>query len=303
MNNFRNIVAGVLLMLIVIWMAGCAGCNPPPIPSGMTPVEGPETGGTSVRITGDKFDLKNGVTVKFDGKNVPATVTDATSLTFRTPVGQAGKSAAVSIFNNRKEEEVVSVGSFKFTDATPPRVVSTEPRDAETFSEFTDAQRVLSSVSIRFSESVDTNTGTVSVIETDAANNTREVPGEASGSGDTLTFAFSSPLTAEGSSDAAQALKSYKVTVASVKDLAGNTLQESYQFSFSIEGVELVSQYTVQSGDTLPAIAAKPQVYGDSSKWPRLVEANQDDYDFDPNRIVSGQSLWVPRGAAWGDSE
>ena len=71
-------------MLIVIWMAGCAGCNPPPIPSGMTPTEGPETGGTSVRITGDKFDLKNGVTVKFDGKNVPAMVPDATSLTFRT---------------------------------------------------------------------------------------------------------------------------------------------------------------------------------------------------------------------------
>jgi LysM repeat protein len=303
MNNFRNIIAGVLLTLIVVWMAGCAGCNPPPIPSDMTPTEGPETGGTSVRITGDKFDLKSGVTVKFDGKNITATVTDATSLTFRTPVGQAGKSATVSIYNNRKEEEVVSVGSFKFTDATPPRVVSTEPRDAETFSEFTDAQNVLSSVSVRFSEAVDTNTGTVSVIETDAANNTREVPGEASGSGDMLTFAFSSPLTAEGSSNAANALKSYKVTVASVKDLAGNTLQESYQFSFSIEGVELVSQYTVQSGDTLPVIAAKPQVYGDSSKWPRLVEANQDDYDFDPNRIVSGQRLWVPRGAAWGDSE
>jgi LysM repeat protein len=303
MNNFRNIATGILLTLIVIWMAGCAGCNPPPVPSEMTPTEGPETGGTTVRIAGDKFDLKNGVTIKFDGQSISATVTDATSLTFRTPVGQAGKSASVSIYNNRKEEDVVSVGSFTFTDSTPPRVVSTEPRDSEAFSEFTDAQNVISSISVRFSEIVDANTGTISIIETDAVGNTREIPGEASGSGDTLTFIFASPLTAEGAADASQAVKSYKATVASVKDTAGNTLQESYQFSFSIEGVALVSHYTVQSGDTLPVIAAKPQVYGDSSKWPRLVEANQDDYDFDPNRIVVGQRLWVPRGTAWGDSE
>ena len=305
MYKFRDVTTGVLLTLIVVWMAGCAGCNPPPEPSGMTPNEGPETGGTSVRITGDKFDLKNGVTVKFDGQSINATVTDATSLTFRTPVGKAGASAKVSVFNNKLEEEIVSVGSFAFTDATPPKVVSTDPRDGETFAntDFTDAQNVKDSISIRFSETVDANTGTISVIETNTAGDTQEIPGDATGSGDALTFTFASPLTADGAKDATQVAKSYKVTVASVKDVAGNTLQESYQFSFSIEGVQLVSQYTVKSGETLPMIAAKPEVYGDSSKWPRLVEANQDDYDFNPDRIFTGQQQWVPRGIAWGDPE
>lgn len=141
------------------------------------------------------------------------------------------------------------------------------------------------------------------MIETNAAGNAQEIPGETTGSGDTLTFTFASPLTADGAKDATLVAKSHKVTVASVKDVVGNTLQESYQFSFSIEGVQLVSQYTVKSGETLPVIAAKPEVYGDSSKWPRLVEANQDDYDFNPDRIFAGQQLWVPRGTAWSDPE
>ena len=57
------------------------------------------------------------------------------------------------------------------------------------------------------------------------------------------------------------------------------------------------------SGDTLPAIASRPEVYGNSDRkyQLRLVEANQDYYDFNPNRLFVGQQLIVPRGKAWGD--
>jgi len=68
MNRFKGIALTFSLVFVAVWLAGCAGCNPPPVPSGMTPTSGPETGGTLVKITGEDFDIKNGVIVTFDGK-------------------------------------------------------------------------------------------------------------------------------------------------------------------------------------------------------------------------------------------
>jgi len=49
--------------------------------------------------------------------------------------------------------------------------------------------------------------------------------------------------------------------------------------------------YTVQSGDTLSAIAEAH--YGDASRWPEIFEANRDQID-DPNLIRVGQELRIP---------
>ena len=62
MKKPRNIAVLAVLTIIFAWMTGCGGCNPEPMPSGMSPTQGPETGGTTVQITGEKFDMKNGVT-------------------------------------------------------------------------------------------------------------------------------------------------------------------------------------------------------------------------------------------------
>ena len=59
MTEFKNITASVAFALAVAWISGCGGCNPEPMPSDLSPTEGPETGGTTVRITGEKFDMKN----------------------------------------------------------------------------------------------------------------------------------------------------------------------------------------------------------------------------------------------------
>jgi nucleoid-associated protein YgaU len=50
-------------------------------------------------------------------------------------------------------------------------------------------------------------------------------------------------------------------------------------------------QYTVQSGDTLSAIAQ--QFYGNSSLFPRIFEANTNQLT-DPNLIFPGQVLRIP---------
>jgi nucleoid-associated protein YgaU len=96
----------------------------------------------------------------------------------------------------------------------------------------------------------------------------------------------------------------YTVNISGVKDTAaaGNTLESGRTFSFTISSPEKVSRYLVKEGDTLPIIASRPEVYDDAELWSRLAEANQDDYDFDRQRLYPGrQWLWVPRGSAWGD--
>lgn len=50
--------------------------------------------------------------------------------------------------------------------------------------------------------------------------------------------------------------------------------------------------YTVESGDTLSAIAKRH--YGDASKYPQIFEANRPMLE-DPDRIYPGQVLRIPR--------
>lgn len=56
----------------------------------------------------------------------------------------------------------------------------------------------------------------------------------------------------------------------------------------------LPSVHTVKRGETLPQIAAQPDVYGDALLWPLIYRANRDQIR-DPKRIWPGQILRIPR--------
>ena len=52
------------------------------------------------------------------------------------------------------------------------------------------------------------------------------------------------------------------------------------------------SQYTIQAGDTLSAIAQ--QAYGDSNQWQKVYEANKESIGSDPNALRPGTILTIP---------
>jgi nucleoid-associated protein YgaU len=55
---------------------------------------------------------------------------------------------------------------------------------------------------------------------------------------------------------------------------------------------EQVSEYTIQSGDSLSKIAK--QFYGDAKQWPKIYEANKDVIK-NPNLIYPGQKIKIPK--------
>lgn len=55
-----------------------------------------------------------------------------------------------------------------------------------------------------------------------------------------------------------------------------------------------VTLYTVKRGETLPQIAAKQEIYGDTNLWPLIYRANRDQIR-DPHQLWPGQVLKVPR--------
>ena len=299
MIQFRNLIVATVLTFTLIWMSGCGGCNPAPLPSGMSPTEGPETGGTTVRISGEKFDMKNGVSVKFGGKSAQnVTVPSKTEITAVSPAGTAGESVAVVVTNNRKAEEPATLSQqFTYTDATAPTVTSVAPADGALISEYEDSLNVGNSITFTFSEDVDSMSGTVSVTVESTPESISQasgaVPGSVSGTGNTVTFTSDEPM---------RAGRKYMVTATGFKDATGNAQEASHTSSFSVSYPEKVRKYIVRAGETLPMISARPEVYDDADLWTRLVEANQDDSDFNPQRLKAGMALWVPdRGAAWGD--
>jgi len=300
MRQFRNIAVGVAIAFVFAWITGCGGCNPAPEPAGMSPTEGPETGGTTVRISGQKFDMKKGVTVTFGGNSAQSVnVPSKTEITAVTPPGTAGQSVAVVVTNKGKPEVPVTLSQqFTYTDATPPTVTSTNPSNGATISEYEDSLNVLNTLTITFSESVSSSSGTISVsVEStpeSMSQQSGQISGQVTGSGSVVTFTSDMPL---------RAGRKYTVTASGFKDTspAANMMSGTHTFSFMTTTPEPVSRYRVRKGDTLPIIAARPEVYDNASLWPRLVEANQDDWNFDRDRIYEGQMLTVPRGAAWGD--
>ena len=293
MKKLRNVATVFVFAFVLTWVSGCGGCNPPPEPANLSPTEGPETGGTSVRITGEKFDMKKGVMVKFGGKDATnVNVPGKTEITATTPPGTAGESVSVAVTNkgNTEPEGIVTMSQkFTYTDATPPTITGTNPSDGTVISDYEDSLSVGVPISVTFSEDVNSASGSLSV-----SQQSGEIAGSVSGSGNTITFT---------PNDRFRAGRKYTISISGVEDTsaAANTLASGHSFSFTITSPKKVNQYRVRKGDTLSIIASRPEVYDNAKLWPRLVEANQDDYHFDRDRIYEGQSLWVPRGEAWGD--
>jgi hypothetical protein len=53
--------------------------------------------------------------------------------------------------------------------------------------------------------------------------------------------------------------------------------------------------YTVQKGDSLWSIAAKPEIYGRATQWRRIFDANRDLLK-GPDQLKAGMTLRIPRG-------
>ena len=307
MKKPRNLVVLVVFAVFCAWIAGCGGCNPEPMPTGMNPTQGPESGGTTVRITGEKFDMKNGVTVTFGGKAAQSvTVPSQTEISAVTPGGMAGQSVAVVVTNKGKPEVPATVPQqFTYTDATPPTVTMTDPGDGTVFSDYEDSLDVRNSLTVTFSEPISSDSVSISVAVAKTADSMSEpmeamLPGTVSGSGDAVTFTTDMPM---------RAGRMYTVTVSGATDMAGNALASAHSFSFSVTSPEAVYKYYVQEEDiqggngepALKRIAARPEIFDNAEQWERLVAANQDYYVFDRTRLSVGQLLLIPRGSAWGD--
>ncbi len=307
MKKPRNLVVLVVFAVFCAWIAGCGGCNPEPMPTGMNPTQGPESGGTTVRITGEKFDMKNGVTVTFGGKAAQSvTVPSQTEISAVTPGGMAGQSVAVVVTNKGKPEVPATVPQqFTYTDATPPTVTMTDPGDGTVFSDYEDSLHVRNSLTVTFSEPISSDSVSISVAVAKTADSMSEpmeamLPGTVSGSGDSVTFTTDMPM---------RAGRMYTVTVSGATDMAGNALASAHNFSFSVTSPEAVYKYYVQEEDiqggngepALKRIAARPEIFDNAEQWERLVAANQDYYVFDRTRLSVGQLLLIPRGSAWGD--
>jgi hypothetical protein len=307
MKKYRNIAIYAIFAIVCVWMVGCGGCNPEPVLTGMTPTDGPASGGTTVHITGENFDMKNGVTVTFgeqEGQNV--ITPSKTELTVVTPAGTTGQSVDVVVTNNGKPDVPVTLTEkFTYTDATPPTVTETDPADGTVFSEYENSLNVRDSLMVTFSEPIDADTVSIEVAVTKTENSMSEpaaatLSGPVSGSGNSVTFTSDMPM---------RAGRMYTVTVSGAADMAKNTLANSHSFSFSVTSPEPVDRYVVQKEDIQEAngeaalrhIAARPEIYDNAELWTRLVAGNQDDYVFDRTKLSVGQRLWVKRGRAWGD--
>lgn len=62
-----------------------------------------------------------------------------------------------------------------------------------------------------------------------------------------------------------------------------------------------IASYTVRRGETLPQIAARPEVYDDVALWPLIYRANRDQIR-DPYQLWPGQVLKIPRNFSRDDA-
>ena len=74
-------------------------------------------------------------------------------------------------------------------------------------------------------------------------------------------------------------------------DITVNSEVPAPQTASTAPGQQTGQKYTVQSGDTLSAIAQK--FYGKASQYNKIFEANRDQLS-DPNHVRAGQELVIP---------
>jgi nucleoid-associated protein YgaU len=278
MAKITKALVPIFLSLLLLTV-GCA--KKPPIITSVSPSSGPSGGGTAITITGENF--KEGATLTIGGKAVSISINeDGTRVTTKAPGGPPGPSKVVAM--NLKAKEASVAATFTYNPMVVENTVPAdgaqlpwEPRTTQVMATFSQPTQSGSE-----SISVDGVAGTTSY---DAATKT-------------VTFTADMPM---------KTASTFMVTV-SAKDMAGNTVKDgSYKFSFSIEEAEKVTWYTVQEGDTLQSIAARPDVYEDETKQNLILAANQDqewtsedgkhgsDNIVDRKKLTAGMVLYIPR--------
>lgn len=262
-----------------------SGCNPTPEVTSLSPVTGPEKGGQTVTISGDKF--KEGLTVSFGGKNVTPTSITKTAITLTTPPGNVG-GVKVEV-TNPKEKKAETALSYTYEDTTAPTLTTLTPADGHAYAQETDYEDAINTgirqISAVFSEPI--KTGSVSVAFESHENaimsgHTGTVEGETVVQGSEITFTAAGDLLSS---------RKYTVTVKAA-DAAGNESAET-SAAFSIEPPERVRRYVVQEGDTLQSIAARPDTYDDSEQWKKIAIVNADYHELNAQKPQPGLRLYL----------
>ena len=280
MAKTMKVLVPIFLSLLMLTV-GCA--KKPPTLGSINPSSGITGGGTQVTIKiaaeGKKF--KEGDTVTIGDKSLKnmSISEDGTTVTGITPGDTPGAKQVIA--TNLKAKEKSNALSFTYEGL---KVVSTVPADG---AELPWVQRD-TQASVTFSQDIQSGSAKISI---------DGVTGSASDtSSKAVTFTADALL---------RTASSYTVKVSGAKDAAGNVIAD-YTFSFSIGAAEKVDWYTVQEGDTLPLIAAKPEVYEDESQWMVIYEINQDEYVsedgqhgsdaiLDYKNLTPGMELYIPR--------
>jgi len=293
MKRKKYIALISILNLILVWMiGGCAGCKKAPALSSISPNSGPETGGTTITLTGKNF--KDGATVTIGGNAVTnVTVQSKTEITAVTPPGPVGPANVV--VNNPKVEQPSEPQTFTYTDATPPTVTSTTPADGSS-PDYTDPVDTKVAIGATFSEPIQQGSVTMTVaMETlpDALTTASgDIPGVVNyNSSTTISFTPSVPL---------KAARKYTVSISGAKDVVGNVMSGTHTFSFELKTPPRVRWYKVTEedvageGDVFERIADRPDTYDDKSQAKTIIRVNQnlEDYIFS-RELKPGQRLLI----------
>jgi hypothetical protein len=289
----KNIALISILNLLLVWMiGGCAGCKKAPVLSSISPNSGPETGGTTITLTGKNF--KEGATVTVGGNAATnVTVVSKTEITAVTPPGPVG--TANVVVKNPDVEQLSAPQTFTYTDATPPTVTSTTPADGDSPG-YTDPVDTRVAIGATFSEPIQQGSVTMTVaMETlpDALTTANgDIPGVVNyDSSTTINFTPSVPL---------KAARRYTVSISGAKDVAGNEMSDTQVFSFELKTPQRVRWYIVKDEDIVgeedvfERIAERPDTYDDKSQSKTIIRVNQnlEDYIFSRD-LKPGQRLLI----------
>lgn len=279
MAKMTKILVPIFLVLLLL-AVGCA--KKPPTLGTISPSSGISGGGDKVTITiaekGKKF--KEGAEVKIGGTLLKSLVisADGTSVTGVTPGGKPGSQQVIA--TNLKAKEESAAITFTYVGLEVTNTVPADGTALPWMPRTTQASATFSQNTSSASIAIDGVTGSSSY---DASSKT-------------VTFTADASL---------RTTQSYTVTVSGAKDAAGNVLSD-YKFGFSIDEPEKIDWYTVVDGDTLPIIAARPEIYEDESQWMTIYEINQDEYMsedgkngndiiLDYKNLTPGMDLYIPR--------
>lgn len=89
---------------------------------------------------------------------------------------------------------------------------------------------------------------------------------------------------------------------ANLEAMAPEVEQAGPQGGIAVQGPQSYDIYTVQKGESLWTIAAKPEIYGKPTRWRQIFDANRDLLK-NPDSVRPGMRLKIPRdgGPSSGD--